>query len=264
MAAAAAGWYPSPDGMHVERFWDGNQWTQHQRPTNARPDGVFAAAPTGPRITGGQPFPAVALPARPADSVPVHRGSNRWSVGLAMLIIAVVLALTSFAPWAQLTYPVADGDGGQLKVSAELSGFGAVTASVPGITDTAQRRFVEDQEADALEAEGPNVPGIAVLTVGAAMALVSWAYLNTRHHFRSALTVTVLAVLGLINGLWRLANVRGMFNDPAGWIAANYSPGFGLVTATVAACLLAGLGITALILERRSPLPAGTDIPPTP
>jgi len=108
--------------------------------------------------------------------------------------------------------------------------FGAVTVFVPGIKDSVQRSFVEDKEARALEAESPKVPGIAVLTVGAAMALAAWIYLKTRHRFRAALTITILAILGLINGLWRLTNVRGMFNDPAGWSHANYSPGFGLAS----------------------------------
>lgn len=208
---SAAGWYPSPDGVPIERFWDGNQWTSGQRPLSH----------------AGPPPQMVRTPI--PDSGRIERGSNRWIVGLAMLIGSLVVAFSSFAVWGQLSYAASDGEGGQFKISADLSGFGSVTVYAKGLGDHAKQRFAEQQEASALEAEDPQVPGIAVLTVGSVMALAAWGYLNTRHRFRCALTVTGLAALGLVNGLWRLANVRGMFNDPPGWSQANYSPGFGLV-----------------------------------
>ena len=244
-----AGWYPSPDGMPVERFWDGMQWTPHQRATSA------GSAPFGvPSVGQGAQtaLPPVAPFRAAVDVNPIEKGTNRWLVGAAMLVVSMALALSSFFDWAHLTYAAADGHGGAMKVSAELSGFGAVTVDVPGIMDSDERRFVESKEAAALEAEGPRVPGISVLTVGTLMAVAAWAYMKNRHRFRAALAIIAIAVLGVINGIWRLTNVRGMFNDPVGWSQANYSAGFGLIAATATAFLLVALGVSAIILEQSS------------
>lgn len=253
-----AGWYDDPDGSGGQRWWDGSRWAGHQRkPVGGVPRGaVYDPWPQGHR----DPSPVFHPPYRPMpvpqgllpDPAPVERGSNRWIVGLAMLITSVVLALTSFGEWANLTYTASDGSYGQLKVAADLSGFGSVSVDVSGISNTAQRGFVERQEAEALEAENPQVPGVAVLTVGLLMAGAAWAFLQSRRRLGAAIVIIVLSTLGLINGLWRIANVRGMFNDPAAWSSANYSPGFGLMVATVAALALVGLGVSALILERRA------------
>jgi hypothetical protein len=27
-----AGWYPDPNAAHLQRYWDGNEWTQHTSP----------------------------------------------------------------------------------------------------------------------------------------------------------------------------------------------------------------------------------------
>lgn len=259
-----AGWYDNPDGSGSQRWWDGSQWTSHRRDPVRGVDGGpgYDPGPQGRR----DPSPGFHPPYRPMpvpqgllpDPAPVERGSNRWIVGLAMLITSVVLALTSFGEWANLTYTASDGSYGQLKVSAALSGFGSVSVDVSGISNTAQRGFVERQEAEALEAEDPQVPGVAVLTVGLLMAGAAWAFLQSRRRLGASIVIIVLSTLGLINGLWRIANVRGMFNDPAAWSSANYSPGFGLMVATIAALALVGLGVTALILERRENPPSST------
>lgn len=233
-----AGWYPSPDGTPVERFWDGNQWTANQRP--------LPTAGYGPQLVSA-PQP---------DLGRIERGSNRWILGFAMLIGSLVVAFSSFAVWAQLSYAASDGQGGKFKISADLSGFGSVSVFAQGLDDPGKARFAEEQEAAALEDEHPKVPGVAVLTVGVIMALASAAYLKTRQRFPSAVVVTVLGLLILVNCLWRLANVRGMFNDPPAWSQANFSPGFGLVVATVAAFVVAGLGAAAIVMERRGPVPS--------
>ncbi len=182
---------------------------------------------------------------------PVERGSTRWTVGIAMLALSVVLALTSFTEWAHMTYAGSSSSSGQVKVSAAMSGFGSVSVTVPGIQGAAQRHAAERGEAAALEAEGPNAPGIAVLTIGLLMAAAALAYLRTPRRAAAAGVVVGLSALGLMNGIWRIANPRQMFNDPAGWNSAHYSPGFGLVVATVVSLALIGLGVYALVLERR-------------
>ncbi|WP_245008670.1 hypothetical protein [Mycolicibacterium farcinogenes] len=170
---------------------------------------------------------------------------------MAIFAVALGLALTSFAQWGRLSYAASDGGYGSLKVSATLSGFGAVSVEVPGIKDSSERGFVEHQEASALEAEGPNAPGVAALVMGLLMAGSAWLFLQNRHRLRALIVIVIAAAASVINGLWRMADVRGMFNDPAGWSTAHYSAGFGLVAATVAAFALMGLGVTAFVLERR-------------
>ncbi|NHB85128.1 DUF2510 domain-containing protein [Tessaracoccus sp. HDW20] len=41
-----AGWYSQPDGS--QRFWDGQQWTNHVAPGQAQAAGLTAPQPTGP------------------------------------------------------------------------------------------------------------------------------------------------------------------------------------------------------------------------
>jgi len=103
-----AGWYPSPDGMPVERFWDGSQWTQHQRVPSAQSKGFNPAISgdlhAGPTTLGALPGQAtLAPPHHSLDLGRIERGSNRWILGIAMLILSVVLSLSSFAagsaPW---------------------------------------------------------------------------------------------------------------------------------------------------------------------
>ena len=251
--ATPAGWYPSPDGTPVERFWDGSQWTSRQRNPGALPAGPYPPLTGGPPSAGMAPFQAkTSASSLGADPRRIEPRSTRWIVGVAMLVISIALSLSSFMDWAHLSYAATDGYGGYTKVSAELSGFGAVSVSIPNVKDKARRVSAEEQEASALKAEGPKVPGIAILTTGAVMAVTAWAYLNTRRRFGAAVTIAAISLLILINGLWRLANVRGMFNDPAAWSEANYSPGFGLIAATVAALVLLGLAATALVLERNA------------
>ena len=44
----AAGWYPDPSDPTKQRWWDGNQWTEHQQPAPG-------AVPPPPPIYGQQP-----------------------------------------------------------------------------------------------------------------------------------------------------------------------------------------------------------------
>lgn len=229
--SAPPGWYPNPDGSPSERYWDGQRWSNQQR-------------------SGAALRRSLANPGHTTDPQPVERGSNRWMVGIAMLVVSAGLALSSFVDWAHLTYSVPDRSYGQLKVDAALSGFGSISVDVSGIKDVTQRRFVERQEAAALEAEDPAKPGVAPFIGALLIASAAWAFLSSSHRLVAAGVVTAASTVGLIIGLWELMDVRGLFNNPAGWSSAHYSPGLGLVAATVAAVLLGGLGVAALFLER--------------
>ncbi|MFJ5779628.1 DUF2510 domain-containing protein [Streptomyces sp. NPDC093094] len=63
------GWYPDPHAPHVERWWDGNAWTEHRR----------APGPTGPPVT-------VAVPA--ADG-PGRARAVALTVAGAVLVAAI-------------------------------------------------------------------------------------------------------------------------------------------------------------------------------
>jgi hypothetical protein len=175
-------------------------------------------------------------------------------VGLALLSVAIILALISFAEWAHMTYTASTGTSGPLTVSAALSGFGSVSVTAPSIEDSRERSFVERNEADVLD-DNPYNPGAPALIVGLIVAGASWTFLQTRHRLGAAITIVVLSALELISTLWLITNVRATFNAPAAWSTAHYSPGFGLITATVVAAALVGLGVTALVLELRTRTP---------
>jgi cytoskeletal protein RodZ len=175
------------------------------------------------------------------------RGS-RWVVGTAALVLAVILALTAFASWANLR-----DDNFNPTVSAELSGVGTISVDVPGIADNDERQFVQKQLQAELSASNPSVPGWEVLVLAALMAAAAVVYRrSTGPSGNSAVGMTFLGALVLVNAIWRLFNVRGMFNAPARWSSADYTPGFGLVVAALASLALTALGITAFVIQRRS------------
>lgn len=258
---APAGWYSNPDGSPGSRCWDGHQWAPHNPPSAT---GLTHGSHDSPSFGRSEPQQWPQSPAggwaantnavSGADSL--DRGTSRWIVGLAALIVAGVLGLTAFTEWGHITYAASDGQSGQLTVSAALSRFGTVSVTVPGISNSTERRRVEAADEEALSAAEPKPPGWPVLVVAALLAGSAAAYLRTRHRTAAASVIIVLSTLGLMNGLWRITNVRGMFNDPAAYDSASYSPGFGLVAATVVALALVGLGVTALVLERRAPMRA--------
>lgn len=53
-----AGWYPDPAGANTERWWDGEKWTDSQRPTTAAVpsnDDTTSAAHAFPRVDAAPP-----------------------------------------------------------------------------------------------------------------------------------------------------------------------------------------------------------------
>jgi hypothetical protein len=84
MSNTPAGWYPQEDGR--QRYWDGQQWTEHFAPGQAQqPTAAPAPAPMS------QPFPAApGAPMAPVD------GKRPWFKKKRVLIPAGVLALAMF------------------------------------------------------------------------------------------------------------------------------------------------------------------------
>lgn len=62
-SAVAAGWYPDPNGLPSDRYWDGSTWTDQTRPQAVRP-------PAPQRLIVEQaPF---------AQPAPAYRGYNQY------------------------------------------------------------------------------------------------------------------------------------------------------------------------------------------
>src|SRR5665811_1239082 len=94
-----AGWYPQPDGQ--QRYWDGEQWTEHFVPNAATPvttpaTGGESAHPSfgneHVNPMGGQSTPAPQVVPAQVDV----KGSNGLAV--AGFVLALLGALSSFIP----------------------------------------------------------------------------------------------------------------------------------------------------------------------
>lgn len=183
----------------------------------------------------------------------VEKGDTRWALGIALSVLAGVLALCVFGTFASLTYSASDGSNGYLKVKNSIDGFGSVSASVPGLSDKAQRNFVERQEKLALEAEAGSegMSGLPILLCALVIGGAAIAYLQNRRRELALIAAMGGSAIALLIGLWRLSNPRGIFGDPVGWDSARISPGFALIFATFIALVTLGLSITTYILERR-------------
>lgn len=73
----AAGWYPDPQGLPAQRWWDGSQWSAHTAPTPAAAPYPGAPAYRGyPGYQGPPGYPATTVVVLPP----------RKSVGVALLL----------------------------------------------------------------------------------------------------------------------------------------------------------------------------------
>jgi|GraSoiStandDraft_4_1057263.scaffolds.fasta_scaffold07660_5 Protein of unknown function (DUF2510) len=78
---AAPGWYDDPNAAGAQRWWDGNQWTEHVQQQAAA---LQAQAPAA------TPFaPAVARPAEPRGPYPPARIALAGIAGFAILLLIV-------------------------------------------------------------------------------------------------------------------------------------------------------------------------------
>ena len=72
-----AGWYADPWGRAAQRWWDGNQWTEHQAGPVAPP--APAAAPTAPVVPPPAQAAAVA-PAAPQQPAPLQQERSQSEI----------------------------------------------------------------------------------------------------------------------------------------------------------------------------------------
>ncbi|WFR72657.1 DUF2510 domain-containing protein [Prescottella defluvii] len=64
-----AGWYADPDGKPVQRYWDGNRWTEHTAPQAHAP---AVAAPPAPIIINNSSSASAAATVVVAGRKPVN------------------------------------------------------------------------------------------------------------------------------------------------------------------------------------------------
>jgi drug/metabolite transporter (DMT)-like permease len=103
--SAPAGWYPDPDQVQTQRFWDGTNWTDQRAPLtegSTRSDDDYINVEVTPAIVGViagiiVTIVAVFLPFVDTKGVPV--GSNTLiqnTEGVVLLILAVTALLTLY------------------------------------------------------------------------------------------------------------------------------------------------------------------------
>lgn len=130
--AVPAGWYPDPQSPAATRYWNGTEWTQHQRPAvpAAGVAPVLGTAPTpgAPPVAGASGYPPVTRPAgapgapasgytpappmAPAYAAPPMApagtdGNTVW-IWLVVLMPLVPLLLLLAVPWGSMFHFDAD------------------------------------------------------------------------------------------------------------------------------------------------------------
>ncbi len=290
------GWYNDPfsSDPRSERYWDGTNWTPRRRPKRVvpsqqtQPQGWNAVPGAVAPGAQGQPPPLEGTsPYRPAETqrpqwqqqsppvlaggtASIVRGSPRWVVGWAILALGIVLAVSAFMEWAQMRYVIPGEDG---RSSSEVSLSASVTAMkhvdvrvVSGLTSPSDIAFIEQIEKTTLSHSQSGIPGVTVVVWGVLIVAAAIIYLFTRRRTAAAIFVVVASTLALVVPILRLSDLRGMFGESAGWqiSSEHVSPGFGILAALISTVALIGLGVTAIVLERRVerglrsvPFPAG-------
>lgn len=113
-----AGWYPDPQGAPQQRYWDGNQWTEHTSPTQVPQAQQFSQAQQFPQASQ-QP---TADPARVQRQVQYQAGVAPTGPGGGTLFTEPVLVVNQKAKLVELTneYSVLDQQGNTLGSVVEV------------------------------------------------------------------------------------------------------------------------------------------------
>jgi hypothetical protein len=97
---AAAGWFPDPDGLPTQRWWDGKSWTEQLAPLPA-PTQAAAAAPQSATLT------AVAEPERLLAQARFSSASWLIPLVLVVVLLGLVAAFSAVAKVAAVAVLVA-------------------------------------------------------------------------------------------------------------------------------------------------------------
>jgi hypothetical protein len=183
-----AGWYPQPDGQ--QRYWDGQQWTEHLAP------GVPAVTPQDD-IASGKPAPAIAASGGRRFGVADSFGWGGLAVavlfaaltsgfsgaammfGLFALVVGVVALARGRVGWARLGSRA--GGGAALGVALVAMTVGAIaappsktsnTASVAVQTSTASKPDSPTPTSSGPTSAGVSTPTTTAPTVSVAPSLI--------------------------------------------------------------------------------------------
>jgi len=99
-----AGWYPDPNGLPSDRYWDGLNWSEQTRPQTTRPQPVQAMQPQFVRAQGR--YGATAQGGRYGQSAPQRQIPPRNGFGTAALVLGI---LAMFSPLIAPTLAVIFG-----------------------------------------------------------------------------------------------------------------------------------------------------------
>jgi len=191
--------------------------------------------------------PAGPTGASSSDPGAVQRGTPRWALHWAMVVLGAVLAFSVAIPWAEVRGDVAVTGGG-VPLRLHVSGLGDASIAVDTGLGSAADRFVATSAEEAFESAG-GAPGGFALALGILAVIAGLAYGRTRYRGMAAIATGVAGVGGLIGSLWVLTNAEGMYADV--YMVASVSPGIGAIAALVLSLLLTGCAVIAMVFERQ-------------
>jgi hypothetical protein len=219
-------------------------------------DPYGAGGPYGPVPASGAafpqgPFPPVGPTQQPLLSqlkVGMAVGADRV-IGLVTAGVGVALIVASFCPWGHASAPGMLDEGVDGSVSLSFPGLGdpqfALTLSSGGTSVNGK------VDSPAMRALHNTNPGWIALALGIVAIVAGVAYLWLRQRLVVAVAAAVLGGIAAVVCLGHLLDVPGTFGDPPGLPNSSFSPGLGLVAAFVLSAILAGVGITAGIIQWR-------------
>jgi Protein of unknown function (DUF2510) len=239
------GWYPDPAGPG-SRYWDGARWTEHSQPapTAAVPPPPVAYVPAS--STGTAPAAGAALAHRPGALLEqLKRGE-----GAALVLLgSVVMALSTFLPWAKVSFTTPEA--GEISDSGNawsnempwlIRGFGAEewrTALIQGV---------------ALTGGTDLIVFIPLLVAAAALVLVARQGKRISYGDEAVVACSglllVLAVLEAVHlGGW-VNDLQNRIVQTGGTATVEGGSAFGLWLAIAAAALMTFGAVRALLANR--------------
>jgi uncharacterized RDD family membrane protein YckC len=162
------------------------------------------------------------------------------------MLVALVLSAAGFiGDWGRVNFDVTDG-ADSFSTTVTLSGIGNLDVHVAGLKDEQAKQFVEDRAKSDVH---PQSPGVTPIVAGLVAIVAGAGFLQGRSRSLFAVVAAISGAVALIYCLTEIADVPGMFNNA---VSGHFSPGWGAITACVAALAVLALGVTAFVLERMS------------
>lgn len=246
------GWYDDPDGSpDAERRWDGQNWTPERRrkPTQRAP-----RPPVAPYSAPTLTQPAYEYPTGPAEApIPLQpawtpaanlRRPLGWHdmIAIALGLCGIALMATVFMEW------------GRAREIVSVRGDAAVARlSFPGVGDVRVSFSSSNVVGEIRNIDGPpnTNAGWPAILFGVLVIMTAVAYWQLNKRLALAIAAIVLGSIAITVFVYQLTDLRRVFGDQPDFGDADFSPGLGLLGACVLAFAIVGIGITALVRERR-------------